>query len=190
MWSGSRTEFCFCGPLCQLYRICRVDAEKDDQDLSLLDSAVYPFEAVMFLLGSEGSLHRSGTYTGKFLFDGTDRGCGFPLSAFLRERCLNAPPAAEGAVLIAGVTAVTAKSGDFLPEEFLGQFHTVYETGALVECVEGKLFDERYAVNLDLLHLAPNSTFFISLPLTIGRTYGLLTLTIRLGMLSLALPLS
>ena len=41
-----------------------------------------------------------------------------------------------------------------------------------------------------LLHLAPNSTFFTSLPRTIGRTYGLLTLTIRLGMLSLALPLS
>ena len=40
-----------------------------------------------------------------------------------------------------------------------------------------------------LLHLAPNSTFFTSLPLTIGRTYGLLTLTIRLGILSFALPL-
>ena len=39
--------------------------------------------------------------------------------------------------------------------------------------------------------LTPNSTFFTSLPLTIGRTYGLLTLTltIRWGILSFALPL-
>ena len=37
--------------------------------------------------------------------------------------------------------------------------------------------------------LAPNSTFFTSLPLTIGRTYGLLTLTIRWGILSFALSL-
>ena len=62
-----------------------MDAEKDDQDLSLLDSAVDPFEAIMLLLGPEGSFHRGGTYTGQFLFDGTGRCCGFPLSAFLRE---------------------------------------------------------------------------------------------------------
>ena len=31
----------------------------------------------------------------------------------------------------------------------------MYETGALVECVEGKFFDERYAVNLDVVAFGP-----------------------------------
>ena len=37
-----------------------------------------------------------------------------------------------------------------------------------------------------LLHFAPNSTLFTSLPLTTGLTYGFDTLTILSGMLSLA----
>ena len=47
MWLGSLREFSFSSPFCQLYSICRVDAEKDDQDFRLLDSAIYSFEAIM-----------------------------------------------------------------------------------------------------------------------------------------------
>ena len=36
-----------------------MDAEEDDQDLRLLDSAVYSLESVMFLLRSKGSFHPS-----------------------------------------------------------------------------------------------------------------------------------
>ena len=41
-----------------------------------------------------------------------------------------------------------------------------------------------------LLHLAPNSTFFTSLPRTMGLTYGFDVLTILSGMLSLGSLLS
>ena len=41
-----------------------------------------------------------------------------------------------------------------------------------------------------LLHLAPNSTFFTSLPRTIGLTYGFEILTILFGTLSLGLSFS
>lgn len=45
-------EFRFRNSSCQLYCISRVDAEEDDQDFCLLDSAAYPLESVMFLLRS------------------------------------------------------------------------------------------------------------------------------------------
>lgn len=82
---GSLAEFRFLDSPCQLYCVSRVDAKEDDQDFRLLDSAIYSFEAIMFLLSTEGSFHCSGTHTGKFLFDSTDGCCGFSLFAFLRK---------------------------------------------------------------------------------------------------------
>ena len=173
-------EFRFRSSPCQLYCISRVDAEEDDLDFRLLDSAVYPLESVMFLLRSKGSFHCCGSYTGQFFLDHADRGCGFSLPAFLREWSHYVLFTAERTVVITRITAVASQFGNLLSKEFLCKLYTMHKTGTLIECVERKLLDER----------APNSTFFTSLPRTIGRTYGLLTLTIRLGMLSLALPLS
>ena len=65
MWLGSLAEFRFRNSPCQLDGISRVDAEEDDLDFRLLDSAVYPFESIMFFLRSERSFHCSGTYSCK-----------------------------------------------------------------------------------------------------------------------------
>ena len=71
----------------------------------------------------------------------------------------------------AGVAAVATQSGDLLSEEFLGQLDTVYKSDALAL----NALKESFSMNdmpstWMLLHLAPNSTVFVSLPRTIGRT--------------------
>jgi len=47
---------------------------------------------------------------------------------------------------------------------------TVLQMYALVESLERERFDEWYAVYLLLPAFEPNSTDFVSLPLTMGRT--------------------
>ena len=74
MWLGSLAEFRFCNSPCQLYYVCRMDAEEDNQDFRSFDSTVNPLESVMLLLCSKGSFHCRGAYPGKFFPDQTDRG--------------------------------------------------------------------------------------------------------------------
>ena len=47
---------------------------------------------------------------------------------------------------------------------------TIPQTYALIECLERDMLDERDSVYLYVISFAPNSTDFVSLPLTIGRT--------------------
>lgn len=50
MWLGCLAKFRLRDSLCQLYYIGSMDAEEDDQNFRLLDSAVYSLQPVMFLL--------------------------------------------------------------------------------------------------------------------------------------------
>ena len=44
------TAFRFLNPLYQLDCVCRVEAEEDNQDFRLFDSAINPFESLVFFL--------------------------------------------------------------------------------------------------------------------------------------------
>ena len=50
MWLCSLTAFHFLNPLYQLDCVCRVEAEEDNQDFRLFDSAINPFESLVFFL--------------------------------------------------------------------------------------------------------------------------------------------
>ena len=50
MWLCSLTAFHFLDPLYLLYCVCRVEAEEDNQDFRLFDSAINPFESLVFFL--------------------------------------------------------------------------------------------------------------------------------------------
>ena len=50
MWICCLTAYRFLNPLYQLDCVCRVEAEEDNQDFRLFDSAVNPFESAVFFL--------------------------------------------------------------------------------------------------------------------------------------------
>ena len=50
MWLCCLTAFRFLNPLYQLDCVCRVEAEEDNQDFRLFDSAINPFESLVFFL--------------------------------------------------------------------------------------------------------------------------------------------
>ena len=50
MWLCCLTAFRFLNPLYLLYCVCRVEAEEDNQHFRLFDSAINPFESLVFFL--------------------------------------------------------------------------------------------------------------------------------------------
>ena len=72
MCLGSLAEFRFCNSPCQLYYVCYMDAEEDNQDFRSFDSTVNPLESVMLLLCSKGSFHCRGLSFAKNLMFADD----------------------------------------------------------------------------------------------------------------------
>ena len=142
-------------PLRQVYRIGRVDAEEDVQDLRLLLPRLDPSHRVMLLLGPERAFHRSGPHPRQLLTHIVLLLLPLGRTASLDKRGLDAVLLAEVAVVRAGVARIATYLLHVHTEQAPVHLDAVPKPRPLVEGVERQLLNERDTVDHDVVALRP-----------------------------------
>ena len=132
-----------------------MDAKKYPEHLGLFVARLDPFQKKVFFVSSEAPLQSCRPL---LCYHFSEQAivlmvlCPFALSL---EVGLDTVVGDKVAVYISGVDGIRTKHSCFGLEEGLGEPYGLFEPCALIEVVEGQVFDEADAVHLQLVDLCP-----------------------------------